>query len=144
MRAIADAADESLSPEAEGRVAAMVESSDGSMYPGIAAVNHKTCELVKAWDWYPEFVIVMLVPNNSVDTASIPFLGQERLAEEYEDLLARMDDAVRNRSIAEFAEHQGEARRHGIIRRVVDHHQVLVPQPSYPLFEYFRARLSSI
>jgi L-threonine kinase len=104
MRAIANAVDESLSPEIEGRVAAMVESSDGSMYPGIAAVNHKTCELVKAWDWYPEFVIVMLVPNNSVDTASIPFLGQERLADEYEDLLARMDSAIQARSIAEFAE----------------------------------------
>jgi L-threonine kinase len=104
MRAIADAAGETMSPKIEGRVAAMVESSDGSMYPGIAAVNHKTCELVKAWDWYPELVIVMLVPNNSVDTASIPFLGQERLAEDYEDLLGRMDSAVRRRSIAEFAE----------------------------------------
>ena len=103
-RAIADAAGESLSPEVEGRLAAMVESSDGSMYPGIAAVNHKTCELVEAWDWYPEFVIVMLVPNNSVDTASIPFHGQERLAEEYEDLLERMGRAVRDRSIVQFAE----------------------------------------
>lgn len=104
VRAIADAAGESLTPETEGRVAATVESSDGSMYPGIAAVNHKTCELVETWDWSPEFVIVMLVPNNSVDTASIPFLGQEKLAEEYDDLLERMNGAVQSRSIAEFAE----------------------------------------
>jgi L-threonine kinase len=104
MRAIADAVGENLTPETEGRVAATVESSDGSMYPGIAAVNHKTCELVEAWDWYPEFVIVMLVANNSVDTASIPFLGQERLAEDYDDLLGRMNSAVQRRSIAEFAE----------------------------------------
>jgi L-threonine kinase len=104
VRAIADAVGESLTPETEGRVAAMVESSDGSMFPGIAAVNHKTCELVEAWDWYPEFVIVMLVPKNSVDTDSIPFRGQERLAEEYDDLLGRMNNAVQRRSIAEFAE----------------------------------------
>lgn len=104
VRAIADAVGGSLTPEIEGRVAATVESSDGSMYPGIAAVNHKTCELVERWDWYPEFVIVMLVPNNSVDTASIPFLGQERMAEEYDDLLERMNSAVQSRSIAEFAE----------------------------------------
>jgi|GEM_PF-171506 len=104
VRAIADAVGEDLAAEVEGRVAAMVESSDGSMYPGIAAVNHKTCELVEAWDWYPEFVIVMLVPNNSVDTASIPFLGQERLAKDYDDLLARMNGAIERRSIAEFAE----------------------------------------
>lgn len=104
VRAISDAAGETLSRETEGQVAATVESSDGSMYPGIAAVNHKTCELVESWDWYPEFVIVMLVPHNSVDTTSIPFLGQERLAEEYDDLLGRMNGAVQRRSIAEFAE----------------------------------------
>lgn len=104
VRAIAAAVGESLTPEIEGRVAATVESSDGSMFPGIAAVNHKTCELVEAWDWYPEFVIVMLVPNNSVDTASIPFSGQERLAKDYDDLLGRMNNAIQRRSIAEFAE----------------------------------------
>lgn len=104
VRAIADAVNECLTPETEGRLAAMVESSDGSMYPGIAAVNHKTCELIQAWDWYPEFVIVMLVPGNSVDTASIPFLGQERLVGDYDDLFAKMNGAVQRRSIAEFAE----------------------------------------
>jgi uncharacterized protein involved in propanediol utilization len=77
IRAIAGAVDQELDASAEGMLAAKVESSDGSMYPGIAAVNHKTCELVKAWDWYPEFVIVMLVPHDSVDTHSISFAGQE-------------------------------------------------------------------
>lgn len=66
-----------LDESEEGALAARVESSDGSMYPGIAAVNHKTCMMVKAWDWYPEFAIVMLVPRESVDTPSIPFTGQE-------------------------------------------------------------------
>jgi L-threonine kinase len=103
IRAIAAAAGTSLDVETEGRLAARVESSDGSMYPGIAAVNHKTCELVKTWAWFPEFVIVMLVPHDRVDTPSISFQGQEKLADEYEVLLREMDDAIARRSIADFA-----------------------------------------
>lgn len=103
IRAIADAVDEELDASVEGKLAARVESSDGSMYPGIASVNHKTCELVKAWDWFPEFVIVMLVPHDSVDTHSISFAGQEDLAGDYEDLLQAMDQAIERRSIADFA-----------------------------------------
>jgi len=103
IRAVANAAGERLDVAEEGALAARVESSDGSMYPGIAAVNHKTCELVKAWDWYPEFVIVMLVPHDSVDTQSIGFAGQEQLATEYEVLLENMDRAISERSLANFA-----------------------------------------
>lgn len=104
IRAVADAvAGERLDIGEEGELAAKVESSDGSMYPGIAAVNHKTCELVKAWDWFPEFVIVMLVPHNSVDTPSISFVGQEELAAEYEVLLENMDGAIAERSLSSFA-----------------------------------------
>jgi L-threonine kinase len=103
IRAVAAAAGESLDAETEGRLAARVESSDGSMYPGIAAVNHKTCALVKTWDWFPEFVIVMLVPYDSVDTPSISFLGQDELAAEYGVLLSEMDDAIARRSIADFS-----------------------------------------
>lgn len=104
IRAVADAADRSLSPAQEGELAAHIESSDGSMYPGLAAVNHRTCELIRSWDWFPEFAIVMLVPHESVDTASISFRGQEDLASEYQDLLSRMDEAIDSRSIDAFAE----------------------------------------
>jgi L-threonine kinase len=103
IRALAAAVGENFDIETEGRLAARVESSDGSMYPGIAAVNHKTCELVEAWEWYPEFVIVMLVPYDSVDTPSISFQGQTQLADEYAVLLAAMDEAVARRSIADFS-----------------------------------------
>jgi L-threonine kinase len=103
IRAVADAVGTPLDATTEGRIAARVESSDGSMYPGIAAVNHKTCELVKAWDWFPEFVIVMLVPHDSVDTPSISFAGQAGIAAEYDRLLKEMDDAIARRSIADFA-----------------------------------------
>lgn len=104
IRAVTDAAGERLDGSEEGEIAARVESSDGSMYPGIAAVNHRTCEMVKAWDWYPEFAIVMLVPQASVDTHSIPFTRQEELASEYEILLANMDRAIVERSLSRFAE----------------------------------------
>lgn len=104
IRAVADATDERLDVSEEGALAAKVESSDGSMYPGIAAVNHKTCEMVKAWDWYPEFAVVMLVPQASVDTPSIPFFGQDELAAEYETLLTNMDEAIAERSLPRFAE----------------------------------------
>lgn len=104
IRAIADAFGEKLDESEEGALAARVESSDGSMYPGIAAVNHKTCEMVKAWDWFPEFAIVMLVPRASVDTHSIGFDRQGELAVEYETLLANMDRAIAERSLSRFAE----------------------------------------
>jgi L-threonine kinase len=104
IRAVANAVGRRLDEAEEGALAARVESSDGSMYPGIAAVNHKTCEMVKAWDWFPEFAIVMLVPRESVDTPSVPFNGQEGLAEEYASLLANMDSAIAERSLSRFAE----------------------------------------
>jgi len=103
IRAIAAAAGEELDIVTQGKLAAKVESSDGSMYPGIAAVNHKTCELIDVWDWYPEFVIVMLVPNDIVNTPSISFAGQQALASEYQNLLENMNQAIADRSIVDFA-----------------------------------------
>jgi L-threonine kinase len=103
IRAIAAAAGEELDVVTQGELAAKVESSDGSMYPGIAAVNHKTCELIDVWDWYPEFVIVMLVPNDIVNTPSISFAGQQELATEYQQLLESMNQAIADRSIVDFA-----------------------------------------
>jgi L-threonine kinase len=104
IRAVANAVGRQLDESEEGALAARVESSDGSMYPGIAAVNHKTCEMVKAWDWFPEFAIVMLVPRERVDTPSVPFTGQEELAEDYASLLANMDIAIAERSLSRFAQ----------------------------------------
>ena len=65
--------------------------------------HRKTCKLVKAWEWYPEFVIVMLVPTTDINTPSIRFEGQRQLADRYAALLAAMDDAVARRSIADFS-----------------------------------------
>lgn len=103
IRALANAVGEKLTPETEGSLATHVESSDGTMYPGIAAVNQKTGAAVRHWPWYPEFVIVMLVPNDTVLTEAINFEGKEDLAREYEVLLEDFDAAVERRSIEEFA-----------------------------------------
>lgn len=103
IRALADAAGERLTPETEGALATGVESSDGTMYPGISAVNHKTGVASRLWGWYPEFVIAMLVPNDTVLTEAIDFTEKAKLAHEYEALLADFDAAVESRSIADFA-----------------------------------------
>jgi L-threonine kinase len=103
VRALANAVGGTLDACEEGALAARVESSDGTMHPGIAVVNHRTCRKVREWTWFPEFAIVMLVPHDSVDTDSISFVGQEALATDYAELLAHMDDAVAKRDIAAFA-----------------------------------------
>lgn len=103
IRAVASAVGERLSPEVEGELATRVESSDGTMYPGIVAVNQKTGVALRRWSWYPEFVIVMLVPHDTVLTEAIRFEGKERLASEYAELLVQFDEAVAARSAADFA-----------------------------------------
>lgn len=103
IRALANAVGETLTPETEGTLATDVESSDGTMYPGIAAVNQKTGVALRRWEWFPEFVIVMLVPNDTVLTEAINFDGKKEIAGDYEALLADFDAAVDKRSIADFA-----------------------------------------
>lgn len=103
IRALASAVGEALTPETEGMLATHVESSDGTMYPGIAAVNQKTGEALRRWEWFPEFVIVMLVPNDTVLTEAIDFTSKEEKAAEYEGLLADFDQAITDRSIEDFA-----------------------------------------
>ena len=103
IRAVAGAVGEPLSAETEGVLATRVESSDGTMYPGIAAVNQKTGLALRQWAWYPEFVIVMLVPHDTVLTEAISFDGKGTLAPRYDALLADFDAAIEERSIEAFA-----------------------------------------
>ncbi len=78
--------------------------SDGTMYEGITVVNQKTGLALREWSWHPDFVIVMLVPGNSVLTGNIQFLGKEKLAPEYAELLEAFDAAIARRSVSDFAE----------------------------------------
>ncbi len=103
IRAVANALGDPLSPEREGELATRVESSDGTMYPGVAVVNHKTGEKLRHWPWFPEFVIVMLVPRDSVDTEAISFDGKANHANEYQQLLVDIERAVEQRSAEAFA-----------------------------------------
>jgi L-threonine kinase len=104
-RALASACARELTPVQLAEIATFIESSDGTMYPGIHAVNHKTGELVREWDWWPQFEIVLIVPPNRLNTESVSFAGKERLAGHYESLLAGFDEAVRERDIEAFARH---------------------------------------
>jgi L-threonine kinase len=103
IRAVTNAVGETLSSEVEGELATRVESSDGTMYPGIAAVNQKTGAALRQWEWYPEFVIVMLVPHDTVLTEAIRFEGKEKLALQYKMVLSEFDSAITARSIERFA-----------------------------------------
>jgi L-threonine kinase len=109
IRAVAAAASKPLTAEDEGQLATKVESSDGTMYPGIAAVNQKTGVALRRWEWYPEFAIVMLVPHEEVLTESIGFEGKDMLAGEYEAILAAFDSAIDDKSIERFAETSTQA-----------------------------------
>ena len=102
-RALADAVGETLDSETLGAIAASIESSDGTMYEGIAAVNHKNGTALRRWAWWPEFVIVMLVPPNRLNTESVTFAGKPALADQYGAILAGLDAAVAQRDTAAFA-----------------------------------------
>lgn len=109
MRAVADAVGCELAPETQGELAAKIEASDGTMYPGIAAVAQRTGVALRRWQWYPSFAIAMLVPRERVLTGSVRFDGKETSAVRYAELLAGFDEAIARRSAATFARLSTEA-----------------------------------
>lgn len=102
-RALAAAAGRPLEPAAIATIAASIESSDGVMFEGICAVEHRTGAVLRRWDWWPQFAIAMAIPRATLDTASVIFDDQDRLAGAYDALLAELDAAVIARSAARFA-----------------------------------------
>jgi L-threonine kinase len=93
-RAMASALGHQLSPGEEARIAADIESSDGSMYPGFVAFEQKTGELIEQFSWWPRFAIVMLVPDNTLNTESVSFEGKDRFAPVFEEMLASLRSAA--------------------------------------------------
>lgn len=101
--ALASALGQTLKPEQIASIATSIESSDGTMYPGVAVVNHKTGEALRRYEWWPEFVLVMVVPATRFNTESAHFEGKERLAHEYVDMLEQFDHAIASRDATLFA-----------------------------------------
>lgn len=100
-RAMASALGHQLNSDEEARIAVDIESSDGSMYPGLVAFDQKTGVLLEQFSWWPRFAIVMLVPDTTLDTESVSFEGKERLISAFDQMI----DTLRSAAIA----HDGTA-----------------------------------
>lgn len=103
VRAVAAAAGRDVSASEIAGIAASIESSDGSMFPGIVAAEQSTGRTLAIYDWYPQFDIVMLVPAQTLDTASVPRGGREVHAALFDDILTSLSVASKERDGAAFA-----------------------------------------
>lgn len=93
-RAIGAALKRELTEEQLADLATGIESSDGTMYRGVNAVNHKNGELLHRFDWLPDFTVVICIPENIFNTESANFRGKEALGEEFDKLLTSMKEAA--------------------------------------------------
>jgi L-threonine kinase len=123
-RALATIGGRELSPDELARIATSIESSDGSMHPGMVAFNQKSGDVVRRYRWWPRFVICMIVPVQGLDTESARFSGKEVHGPEFDDLLDRLDRASEERDAAAFAE---------VATRSAELNQQFVPNPVYSL-----------
>lgn len=101
--ALAVALRRTLSIEMLGNIATSIESSDGLMYPGMAAVDHKSGRLVARYEWCPQFNVVILIPPQILHTEVVRFAGKESLSAEYDEILDRLEIASKERDETEFA-----------------------------------------
>lgn len=125
-RALSTAAGLPLRPDEVAELAAAIEPTDGIMFEGIVASNPQTGERLRRWDWWPQFVVVMVIPPTTFHTSAAQFEGQERLAADYADLLARLDAAVDARDAAAFAAQS---------TRSAHLHEAFLPSPVLALLE---------
>lgn len=123
-RALAAVAESEFSPAELARIATTIESSDGSMYPGIVAFNQKTGDILREYSWWPQFIVCMIVPAQVFNTESAAFAGKERLGEEFDQLLLALDEAAATRQPAEFA---------AVATRSAELNQRFVPNPLFAL-----------
>lgn len=103
-RALARAAGVELLDAEVAEIAAAIEPSDGVMYEGVVAADRATGALLRTWNWWPSFTVVVVIPPTTFRTAAARFDGQARLAGEYAVLLDRLDAAVEARDASAFAE----------------------------------------
>lgn len=68
LRAVAEAWQRRLSPETVSRIAAGIEPTDGSMYPGSVAFAHREGRLLERFGRLPHFTAVATVCGDAVDT----------------------------------------------------------------------------
>jgi L-threonine kinase len=125
-RALAAAADRVLSPHELGKIATSIESSDGSMYPGILAFNQKTGDVLQEFAWWPQFVILMVTPAQVYNTESANFSGKQKFGSEFDKLLAQLRTAADEQDAVAFAD---------AASRSAHLNQRFVPNPYHALLE---------
>jgi L-threonine kinase len=125
-RALAAVAGRALPAEQLARIATSIESSDGSMYPGLVAFNQKNGDVLERFEWWPQFVIVMITPSQVFNTESADFSGKEKFGDQFDEILDGLRTAAARRDVAAFAD--AATRSAGI-------NQQFVPNPYQALLE---------
>lgn len=125
-RAMAAVAERPLSVAEIASIATSIESSDGSMYPGIVAFNQKNAHLLNEYAWWPQFRIVMITPSQIFNTESADFTGKQKFGQDFDHVLAKLHEASIDRDARAFAE---------VATYSASLNQKFVPNPYYPLFE---------
>jgi L-threonine kinase len=125
-RALAAVAERPLSSADLGKIATSIESSDGSMYPGIVAFNQKNAHVLEEYVWWPQFVVCMITPPQIFNTESAVFTGKDKFGQEFDKILAKLHDATKTRSIQDFADAASSS---------AQLNQRFVPNPYYALIE---------
>lgn len=103
-RALADATEQELTDDQLADIAVSIESSDGSMYPRLLAFDQKRGGIVRDFDWWPQFVICMVVPSQAFNTESAKFTGKERLGSAFDDILDRLVAAAKTHDAVAWGE----------------------------------------
>ncbi len=125
-RAIAAALGRQLNATELASIATSIESSDGSMHPGLVAFDQKSGSVLRRYTWWPQFLIVMVVPMKVLNTESVDFSGKPNLGVEFDEILASLDVAANERNPLGFAE---------AASRSATLNQRFVPNPYHALLE---------
>lgn len=101
--ALALALGQNLSLQSMASIMSSIESSDVLMYPGLAAGNHKTGELIHQFKWYPKYRVVMIIPPDQLDTHMAPLDDKIKQKEEYQKIFDQLLKAERSQDELAFA-----------------------------------------
>jgi L-threonine kinase len=124
-RALGNAVGRELNSAELASIAVGIESSDGTMYQGIVAFNQKK-GLLYRFNWYPQFIVVMITPPKQFNTESARFEGKESLGVEFDEILANLKEAAANKDVVSFAEFSTRSARMN---------QKFVPNPYFAILE---------
>jgi len=104
VRAVGDALKQNITETETGQIAASIESTDGSMYTGLNAVEQATGEILESFEWNPHFRILMLIPSETLNTEIVTSKNRKLDSKTYTEILANLHRAAETQDDALFAE----------------------------------------